>query len=96
MAVLEFVIVVSIWRSQWRVYRTGMGSSPCRVVNRVHKFIKLLALRLQEETGLFVAPSWVDVHWDSGMGRNGSMKICRLYRLSISVCSACSSNKASR
>lgn len=42
----------------------------CRVVNRVHKFIKLLALRLQEETGLLVAPSWVDVHWDSELRRS--------------------------
>lgn len=76
MAIFEFVIVVSIW-SQWRVYRNGMGSSPCRVVNRVHKFIQLLALRLQEETGLLVAPSWVDVHWDSGLRRPLSYTNCQ-------------------
>lgn len=84
MAVFKFVVVVSI-QSQWRVYRIAIESSPCRVVNRVHKFIKLLALRLQEETGLLVAPSWVDVHLDSEMRRDGSIRISQLYRLSTSI-----------
>jgi hypothetical protein len=75
MAIFKFVVVVSIWRSQWRVYHNTIRSSPCRVVNGVHKFIKLLALRLQKKTGLLVAPSWVDVHWDSGMRRNDRTKI---------------------
>lgn len=81
MAIFEFVIVVSIW-SQWRVYHNDEGSSPCRVVNRVHKFIKLLALRLQEETGLLVAPSRVDVHWDSGLRRSLSYTDCQYQPLS--------------
>lgn len=65
MAVFEFVVIVSMSESMKEFYYKSKMSSPCRVMNGVHKFVKLFALRLQEETGLLVASARVDVHWES-------------------------------